>query len=189
MSSTSAQKEAKKRISVSLEFDDLLSLFRKQTSQNKQKSQKERQIILDSILKQTVQKIQVKVEGNQYTLPEFVAEELNIQPPSTIEECSAEVYAGLETYTGLKKKTSKISIHFLSFFYYYYYYYDVFEQRLHELDLFEHARAELDTDSENPEQLNINVKLKEKRILSASAGASHSATSFAPVTGVLIIFF
>eukprot|EP01083_Nonionella_stella_P071381 191683_1 len=88
-------KTTEKRVAMSYEFEDLLRQLRSKKDKSQQQTESQRMSKLNQILSQSVNTFELNIKGNHCTKYDFLAQELNITTPNTIENCSIEIFDGI----------------------------------------------------------------------------------------------
>ena len=88
-------KAAEQRVAMSYEFEDLLNNLQKQKDKSQQLTESQRMQKLNQILTQSMKSFQLNINGNQTTKYEFIKDELDVNTPDTIDNCSIQIFDGI----------------------------------------------------------------------------------------------
>ena len=88
-------RQTEQRVAVSYEFEDLLNKLMAKKDKGRQQTDIQRLNKLNKILSQTMQSFELKVNGNTTTKYDFIKDELNVSTPNSIEDCSIEIFDGI----------------------------------------------------------------------------------------------
>ena len=88
-------KATEQRVAMSYEFEDLLKQLKSKKEESQQQTESQRMAKLNKILSQSVKNFKLNVEGNNTTKYKFIEEELNVTTPNNIENCSIQIFDGI----------------------------------------------------------------------------------------------
>lgn len=80
---------------MSYEFEELLKNLEKQKDKSQQQTESQRMQKLNQILSQTMKTFQLNVNGNQTTKYDFIKDEIDVNTPDTIDNCSIQIFDGI----------------------------------------------------------------------------------------------
>ena len=86
---------AEQRVAMSYEFEDLLDKLQKKKDISEQQTESQRLAKLNQILSQSMKSFELNISGNQTTKYEFIKNELNVTTPDSIENCSIQIFDGI----------------------------------------------------------------------------------------------
>ena len=86
---------AEQRVAMSYEFEDILSKLQKKKDISEQQTDSQRMEKLNQILSQSMKSFELNISGNHTTNYEFIKNELNVNTPDSIENCSIQILDGI----------------------------------------------------------------------------------------------